>query len=73
MIKEKPKYSSCCRCAVRIETKELTKTVEMLMEACKELMAESGHQRAANWEIINDAMIAGGKVVPVSSHKGLAK
>lgn len=67
MTKEKQKYSLCCRTAISIETKELTKTVGMLMDACKELMAESGKRRAANWEIINDAMVAGGKVNPGSS------
>jgi len=33
--------------------------VQKLMDACKELLAEAGRKRAADWEIINDGMVAG--------------
>jgi hypothetical protein len=64
----KPKYS-CCRSAIATETADLKKTVGMLMDACKELMAESDGRRAANWEIVNDAMVAGDRVVPVTMER----
>lgn len=44
--------------------KEVAKTIRALMRACDELMTEFiGKKRAADWEVINDAMVAGGKVL----------
>lgn len=39
---------------------ELAEVIKNLLKACNELMTEFiSRKRAANWEIINDAMVAG--------------
>ncbi len=43
--------------------------VQMLLDACKELMAESGKQRAGDWEIINTGMVEGQKFLRRSEKK----
>jgi hypothetical protein len=40
--------------------------VQMLLDACKELLAECGRKRAADWEIINEGMVAGERFVRLS-------
>lgn len=44
-----------------VNTKEKTaaEVIRMLLDACKELLAEAGNKRAADWEIINDGMVEG--------------
>lgn len=43
--------------------------VRMLLDACKELLAESGNKRAGDWEIINDGMVAGERFVRSNGEK----
>ena len=47
--------------AARAEQRE---TIKGLLKACDELMTEFvSKRRAANWGVINDAMVAGGKAL----------
>lgn len=38
---------------------DVERTIQGLLAACKELLAESGKQRAGDWEIINSGMVQG--------------
>ncbi len=50
--------------------KPAAEVIRMLLDACKELLAEAGKKRAANWEIINDGMVAGEKFLIQETKKG---
>lgn len=56
-------------------TKETTaeEVVQKLLDACKELLAESGRQRAGDWEIINDGMVEGERFLHRSKEGKVAK
>jgi hypothetical protein len=51
--------------------------LEQMQSAVEELLAELGQKRATNWEIVNDALVAAGKILkhcpeckaPVTAHK----
>lgn len=46
------------------ETKELREAIQKLMNACNELMTEFvSRKRAADWEVINDAMLKGSRIL----------
>ena len=43
---------------------QLAATIKALLDACNELMTEFvSKKRAADWAIINDAMVEGGKAL----------
>ena len=47
-----------------MKTQRLRDAVAALMQACNELMEEFiSHKRAADWGVINDAMVLGVKVL----------
>ena len=44
--------------------KEVAKVIRDLMKACDELMHEAvGKKRATDWQIVNDALVAGGHLL----------
>lgn len=52
--------------------KEWTRIVRGLLNACNELMAEAGNRRAADWAVVNDAMVAGERALRPTPTKAKA-